>query len=745
MKAVRIAVFALASVAVISSAWARPALVAPIRLSVPPLASESGPYTVYQSLAIDGDTLLVSTMQYASPSDVREAVHIFERAASGSWNYAGVLIEGHTFSFHLHGGLAAVGTADEILVYERTPQGWSRTGSIAGSHSVVRVENGAIYSRRYRPPGGTVCTRADWVLRKVGSQWTQVATVGAPNCGDETVQPADINDGRAIVVRQAVDLNMPQPPAEIFADSGAASWPRVAMMPAPPGEYFAARWGTITSQWAYVHPANLFRNTLASTAGNNWVSLGKLAQPEIELESQPGYARLRGDTLVIPGGEHDYELPTLDDYEVPIQWGTLRVYRARASGFFDYHARLNIDFSVYTWTVSDDGRRVAATSADNNYYGEATRLYVFEIPDTVTFAGTQQDTFESNNFSRWTPTAGSFAIATNGASRVMRQTSVAGDAGAYLTAFDWQDQSIEADLRPLEYSGNDRWFGLVARRVDARNFYYVTFRSSGTISLRRMRDGVVTELAYTYIPPPFAVGRSYRVRLEAVGDQLAVMVDGIPRLHVKDTSFTHGHPGVAGYRTRFEVDNVIVSPATRLLVRLETPERQWWAYAPADLSTGEWAHAYDAGVNNWIMRQSANAGDARWFSRTAIGNQVVSARMRPMSYGATTGTQDPWVGIAAHVVDERNYYYLTLRRSNQVSLRRVVNGQVQVLATVPQSVTTGAWYDLRLELIGTNIRAFVNGDLKIQTTDPTRSGGGRNALLMYKTAADTFSWVAYQP
>jgi hypothetical protein len=39
----------------------------------------------------------------------------------------------------------------------------------------------------------------------------------------------------------------------------------------------------------------------------------------------------------------------------------------------------------------------------------------------------------------------------------------------------------------------------------------------------------------------------------------------------------------------------------------------------------------------------------------------------------------------------------------------------------------------------------VNGDLKIQTTDSTLSGGGRNALLMYKTAAEWESYIAYQP
>src|SRR5688572_8278242 len=54
-------------------------------------------------------------------------------------------------------------------------------------------------------------------------------------------------------------------------------------------------------------------------------------------------------------------------------------------------------------------------------------------------------------------------------------------------------------------------------------------------------------------------------------------------------------------------------------------------------------------------------------------------RMRPVSYGATS--QDPWIGIAARIVDDSNYPYLTLRRSNQLSLRRLVNGSIQVIAT----------------------------------------------------------------
>ncbi len=182
-----------------------------------------------------------------------------------------------------------------------------------------------------------------------------------------------------------------------------------------------------------------------------------------------------------------------------------------------------------------------------------------------------------------------------------------------------------------------------------------------------------------------------------------------------------------------------MSGGTRVLLRFDTSLRAWsdgWKSA-----TGTWEFG-GYGTSSYL-RQTDNQADARWVSKIAAGYQVVSARVRPRSYGTSS---DPWIGLAAHVVDDSNYYYLTLRRSQQLSLRRLVNGQIQVLATVPQALTLRAWHDLRLEIIGTHIRAYVNGNLKIEIADSALSGsGGRNALLMYKTAADVESYVAYQP
>jgi hypothetical protein len=196
-----------------------------------------------------------------------------------------------------------------------------------------------------------------------------------------------------------------------------------------------------------------------------------------------------------------------------------------------------------------------------------------------------------------------------------------------------------------------------------------------------------------------------------------------------------------------EEDNDTVTGGTRLLTLHDSLETYYRSGAYQRV-TGTWisisideeqdsVHSY--------LRQTNTTGDARVFSRTAITNQVVSARMQPQAWGSTTGTQDPWIGVAARVVDDRNYLYLSLRRSGQLSLRKVVNGAIQVIGTVPVTVATQRWYDLRLEVIGNHIRGFVNGDLKFELDDSTLAASGRSGVLMYKASSDLWQWVTYQP
>jgi hypothetical protein len=55
-----------------------------------------------------------------------------------------------------------------------------------------------------------------------------------------------------------------------------------------------------------------------------------------------------------------------------------------------------------------------------------------------------------------------------------------------------------------------------------------------------------------------------------------------------------------------------------------------------------------------------------------------------LPHAVGTGTQ-PWFGLFARYRDANNHYYVTLRNSNVISLRRLVNGITEVLDSAPFS------------------------------------------------------------
>jgi pectate lyase len=98
----------------------------------------------------------------------------------------------------------------------------------------------------------------------------------------------------------------------------------------------------------------------------------------------------------------------------------------------------------------------------------------------------------------------------------------------------------------------------------------------------------------------------------------------------------------------------------------------------------------------------------------------------------------------ARYVDASNYYYMTVRSSNTLSLRKLNNGAITVLATVPLPVSVESSYALRLEVVGSRLRGYVNGRLLVEATDSTHARG-MGGVAMYKTSADFINYRAYQP
>jgi hypothetical protein len=327
---------------------------------------------------------------------------------------------------------------------------------------------------------------------------------------------------------------------------------------------------------------------------------------------------------------------------------------------------------------------------------------------------------------------------------VYRQSSLAGDFRAVLANSDWVEQSIEADIKPTTFSGTDRWVGLAVRYVDPGNYYYVTLRSSGVVALKRMRDGAFVTLQQRSLP--IVAGRNYHVGLQALGSIIFVYVDGQEFIRSEDNTIAHGSAALLGYRSAADYDNIVAAQVGQRPIY----DSSTWGYGPCSGSlslskfwaingSASWNCSTNAGVR--VIAQSSVAGDARALVGTPTDDQVVMTRTRATAFGAG---QDRWFGIAARYVDESNYYYLSVRNSNTVSLRKLVSGTITVLGTATLTVKPNTWYDLRLDAVGNELRAFVNGSQVLQATDSSHASG-QGGLVTYKTAAEYTDYRAWQP
>jgi hypothetical protein len=340
-----------ALVLVVSAAWSRPALVAPTRVQVPYLIEPQYPGQYlhnYGPPAIDGDTLLAPASRVVNDQyDRRDGVFLFQRDAAGTWNFVRTLVDDVSANVAINGNLGVVQSYGVLRIYELAAGTWTLTDTLTEENSawttsdrVFRIDDGALYVERNIwafPPLDCQPPHQEW--RKVNGAWSAVATIGPQRCGDDN---ADVNDGRALLVQRPEDYSQPQAPADILAPNGTASWARVAQLAPPPPNPPYINWfgydASLSGNAAYIDTGWLYRNT----GGNNWVSAGKLVEPESELQIFSHAGRLRGDTLVLYGHEQDYQLRSLD-WELSHDFRSLRAYRKRADGFFDYYAKLTAD------------------------------------------------------------------------------------------------------------------------------------------------------------------------------------------------------------------------------------------------------------------------------------------------------------------------------------------------------------------------------------------------------------------
>jgi pectate lyase len=109
---------------------------------------------------------------------------------------------------------------------------------------------------------------------------------------------------------------------------------------------------------------------------------------------------------------------------------------------------------------------------------------------------------------------------------------------------------------------------------------------------------------------------------------------------------------------------------------------------------------------------------------------VITARVKPTAWNGT----DRLVAVVGRLQNATNYYFATMRSSNRIEIKKLVDGHSTLLASTPFKVSLDAWRTVRFEIIGANLRLYVDGVLQLSATDSTYASGRAGLATFYATA-----------
>jgi hypothetical protein len=690
-------------------------------------------------VAIDGDYAVATAGRFAAdPTGATEGdnfltAFLFKRSGS-NWLPLRRLEEYREIpSFRLppavamQNGIAVVQT-QETDFWQLTAAGWARqpaavTREAPGPH--LAIDNGRVING---DGGGAWNAR---VYEKIDGTWRTAATLmGKPRLegGDSDFRggPADLSGDWAVVQQVNGDQD-PAPETFVFHDyGGTEGWNEMPYggMRKPAGattfgDEVAIRWPDVYVAGSNESGTYVFREVPA--LGFDLATRIQTADSFMGAGVAGAFARSTEFLL-----QHAWSF----DRSASV----INVFRERTDGSYEHVAQLAAkNGESLGRSISIFGRRILVGDNGNG------RVYYFELPASLTTPALVQDTFASGNGNGWSTSPGShFATVAAGRSRVFRQSAAGGAARAVLAGSDWTSQAIEADIRPVQFAASGASFGLETRFQDEQNFFEVIVRNFGVVQLRRMAGGRERTFASASFKP--VAGQTYRVRLESIGTLHRVLIDGKLLIDADITGPTHGRAALVTDHAQADFDNVIVSPALQATIYANDFDKKVagpWQFS----GLGFWNLSTGASV---VYNQSSVAGDARASIGTPTNDQIVKVRARLDTFASPNGIQERWFGVMARRADDRNFYFLALRNSNFVSLRKTVDGVTTTLGTVPLSVVPATWYSLRLDAVGDQLRAYVDGKLLIEATDDALPRG-TSGPVMFKAATDYDDFVSYQP
>jgi hypothetical protein len=716
MKAFR-AASVIVSLCLLAPAWAEVRLFTVPSQVLNPINSS---YEIFDDVAIDGGYIIVLTNNGSG----KEAAFLYRRAINtGRFSFQRTLLAVDAPNAGgevvMRGGIAAVRIGTRVTIFENSG------GTYVQGHTAAPLTH----------PGGLAISGNSLLVGGDGCSYDAVVYQKGADGNWAITGRIDDHQGECHPEGLRVDLNNDYALVNVPHADHATAWRRngTAMDWVPAGTLNltsganAGEFPFVLSRSTAVSPGDYVFNR----SGSTWTQTGRALGVDFYNNSAIGSVQVvnRDGILVTQEAlfaDSDEVQTHLFQETTPGHFENLAITEGTA-----YSA--HVDVSGHTLVVSGDGYNIRA------FVGPPYFVLIYDLPEQVSAPTPIVDDFENGRTSDFTFTGGFFTLAKRGSNQVLAQTSPSGLSLAVANDSDWtKDQVVEADIASANNNPSN-WIGLVARYVDANNFYYLSVRNDLTFGVYKRVNGIDTLLRQspwrntrpvTHVK--FTVTASGTMESEINGDVLSDAVDA---------TFTHGRAGVASFQTRADFDNIQLS-GTRPVPLLFKEFNYHVNGQDFAQSGGHWQQMQDAQQNNTGFAQLDPKVYALAYIGVPIENQQVDATLRLDSFDSSVTSG--WIGLLARYQDPQNFYYVAIRSKNQIQIRKVVNGVTTILAAAPFTAQPGVYHDFSFSVINDQLHLLVDGALVAAAHDGSFTSG-QYGMGTYRATATWKSLSVTQP
>ena len=288
---------------------------------------------------------------------------------------------------------------------------------------------------------------------------------------------------------------------------------------------------------------------------------------------------------------------------------------------------------------------------------------------------------------------------------------------AYYEALITADNTAYTDyaivMNTIISSGSES--SIVIRYVDQDNFYWMGLGCWGhQYTIGRTVNGVSKDLVGFGSSADVKQGVTYNLKAIAIGNTLALYVNGTQVLQTTDNSLGTGAFGIRTYGCSIQVLDIssTLNP-NPLPTPVPTPAPFSWANRTWTIVDGTWSKVNDKLLGSAYYEALITADNTAYTDYAIVMNTIISS-----------GSES---SIVIRYVDQDNFYWMGLGCwGHQYTIGRTVNGVSKDLVGFGLSadVKQGVTYNLISVVNGTTLSLYVDGTQVLQTVDSSLGSGG---------------------